>query len=250
MKITGIIISTPDPGTLAADHGMEQCVYRTDDGKTLNCCRRKMNYDLPGKAAVLLFLHGAGERGNDNSLQLFHGAKEVISWCSRNKQKVLLLFPQCPKNIQWVATPWSDLSHTLPEISEPLSLALAALDHEVAAGKDDIDTSRIYVSGISMGGYGTWDVLSRYPEKIAAAFPICGGADITMAEKMKNVPILTFHGSEDKTVPVSRTRDMVEALRKAGAKITYVELQGCDHNSWTPAFADDKNWAWLFEQSK
>lgn len=228
---------------------MEQCVYTSSEGKQLNYCRRIVNPDQPGPLPVLLFLHGAGERGCDNDLQLHHGAAEVISWCERNNQKVLLLFPQCPENHQWVNTPWDALSHTLPEISEDLSLALAMLESETA--RTDADRNRLYICGISMGGYGTWDAISRNPELFAAAFPVCGGADTEQAPKLVNMPILTWHGGVDSVVPTSRTRDMVDALKKAGSqKVTYVEVPGCDHNSWTPAFQEDASWKWLFAQSK
>ena len=233
----------------AAQYAMQPCVFTSNEGKTLNYCRRMMNPELPGDPAVLLFLHGAGERGCDNDLQLVHGAAEVISWCERNKQKVLLLFPQCPENQQWVNTPWNALSHTLPEISEALTLAYAMLNSECE--KVAADRKRIYISGISMGGYGTWDIISRFPETFAAAFPVCGGADTAQAPKLTDMPILAYHGAIDSVVPTSRTRDMVNALKEAGScKVTYVEIPDCDHNSWTPAFRDDASWKWLFEQHK
>lgn len=231
----------------ACKYKMEQCVYNAPDGKKMNYCRRELNAELPGKTPVLLFLHGAGERGDDNDKQLVHGAAEVISWCERNKQKVLLLFPQCPEEEQWVNTPWGALSHTLPEESEAMKLALEMLKSEMA--RSGADETRIYVSGISMGGYGTWDAVSRYPELFAAAFPVCGGADTAQAEKLKDLPILTFHGDSDTVVPTSRTRDMAAALRAAGStKITYTEVPDCGHDSWFTAFRTDSSWEWLFAQ--
>ena len=101
-----------------------------------------------------------------------------------------------------------------------------------------------------MGGYGTWDAISRYPEKFAAAFPVCGGADLAMAPKVKNIPILTYHGDSDTVVLTKRTQEMVAAVKKAGGNITYVEVPNCGHNSWSPAFGEEKNWKWLFEQKK
>lgn len=228
---------------------MEQAVFTTADGKTLNYCRRLINPELPGNAAVLLFFHGAGERGCDNSRQLTHGAGEVVNYCEKNSQKVLLLFPQCPENQQWVNTPWGELRHSLPPESEAMGLVRQMLKKELA--DTSIDLNRIYVSGISMGGYATWDILSREPELFAGAFPVCGGADTAMAERLKNIPILTYHGDSDTTVPVSRTRDIVAALKSAGStSINYVELPGCGHNSWEPAFAVEANWQWLFNCHK
>ncbi|MBR2373692.1 MAG: prolyl oligopeptidase family serine peptidase [Lentisphaeria bacterium] len=250
MKITQVESFPADQETLAGKYGMEQCVYKSSNGKLLKCCRREMNYDKSGKAAVLLFLHGAGERGDDNTSQLVHGAAEIIAWCEKNREKVLLLFPQCPEGMQWVDTPWGDLSHSLPPESESMALAMAALEYEMTVGEDETDAGRIYIAGISMGGYGTWDALSRHPERFAAAFPVCGGGDTAQAEKMKDIPILTYHGALDTVVPPERSRTMVDAVRKAGGRITYVELPDCNHGSWFAAFAEDNNWKWLFEQKK
>lgn len=235
--------------SLSKKYNMEQCVHISAEGQKLNYCRRQLNPDLPGATSVLLFLHGAGERGDDNAKQLYHGAAEVISWCERNARKVLLLFPQCPEGQQWVNTPWGDLRHDLPEESESLKLALSLLEAEIQ--KVQADRSRIYISGISMGGYGTWDAISRYPELFAAAFPVCGGADTAQAPKLINLPILTFHGDSDTVVPTSRTREMVEALKRAGSHhITYHEVPDCGHDSWFTAFRDDTSWEWLFSQKK
>ena len=208
-----------------------------------------MNWDLPEKASLFLFFHGAGERGSDNEKQLIIGAREVTEWCRKNKQKVLLIFPQCPEGKQWVDTPWGAPEHKIGAESESMKLAMALLDEQL---KDqDIDSDRVYVAGISMGGFGTWDAISRYPEKFAAAFPVCGGADCAMAERIKDIPILTYHGSADTVVLPNRSRDITAAVRNAGGtKITYIELSGVHHGSWGPAFAEEKNWAWLFSQKK
>ena len=235
--------------SLPVKYEMEQLLYTTEDGRTMNYCRREMNWDQPGKAAVLIFFHGAGERGNDNEKQLFHGAKEVTEWCAKNKMKALLVFPQCPGGKQWVDTPWNAPSHTLPAESESMKLAMELLNEELKSS--DLDKNRVYVAGISMGGFGTWDAISRYPEKFAAAFPICGGADLAMADKVKHIPILTYHGDSDTVVLTKRTREMVAAVKKAGGtKITYVEVPDCGHNSWSTAFGKEDNWKWLFEQKK
>ena len=235
--------------SLPVKYGMEQVQYKTADGQVLNYCRREMNWEQPGKAAVLLFLHGAGERGSENEKQLVHGAKEVTEWCAKNKMKVLLLFPQCPSGKQWVDTPWNAPAHTIPAISESMTLAMELLDEEIE--NRNIDKKRVYIGGISMGGFGTWDAISRFPEKFAAAFPVCGGADLAMADKVKNIPIRTYHGDSDTVVLTQRTRDMVEAVKNAGGTmITYVEVPECGHNSWTPAFTEDDNWKWLFAQKK
>ena len=233
----------------AEKYQMEQCVFRSASGGILHYCRRLINPELPGETPVLLFLHGAGERGCDNDKQLVHGCAEVTAWCEKNKQKALLLFPQCPENQQWVDTPWGDLSHSMPEISSAMALAFEMLEDEIT--RSGADRKRIYAAGISMGGYGTWDAVSRCPEKFAAAFPVCGGADLAQAPKLADLPILVFHGDSDTVVPTSRSRDMVEALRAAGSQcVKYTEVPACGHDSWFTAFRDDASWAWLFAQSR
>ena len=233
---------------LNVKYGMEQCVYTSADGKKLNYCRRQ--FGNAGKdSAVVLFLHGAGERGDNNYSQLVHGAREMSEFCVKNNLNVLALFPQCPKEHQWVNTPWNQPEHTMPEESEDLRLAQAMLDMEIE--RTGADRNRIYVMGISMGGFGTWDSISRYPEKFAAAFPVCGGVDVKQVENFKKVPLLIYHGEVDSVVMPKRSRDAAAALEAAGCTtFRYVEVPGRDHDSWVPAFAEEANWKWLFEQSK
>ena len=235
--------------SLAKKYEMEQKVYQEESGKKLLFCSRKMNWDQPGKAAVLLFFHGAGERGNDNEKQLVHGAREIVQWCTENKQKVLLIFPQCPNGQQWVDTPWGAPEHKLTQESEAMKLVFGLLKETLK--EQDIDPGRVYVSGISMGGFGTWDAISRCPELFAAAFPVCGGADTAMAERLKDLPILVYHGDSDTVVLTKRSRDIAAAIKAVGGtKIKYVEVPNCGHGSWGPAFADNNNWKWLFEQKR
>src|SRR5262249_27433913 len=113
-----------------------------------------------------------------------------------------------------------------------------------------IDKKRIYVTGLSMGGYGTWGLLSRKPDLFAAAIPICGGGDVKKAGKFAKGPIWGFHGDKDKAVPVESSREMIKALEKAGAKPKYNEYEGVGHDSWTRTYRDEKVHEWLFEQKK
>ena len=235
---------------LAIHYGMEQKTFQGKSGKVLNYCRKESgDWSKVDKVPVLIFLHGAGERGDNNWSQLFHGAGDLTAYCNEKELPILLLFPQCPFDKQWVDTPWNALEHKIPAISESLSLAMEMLDFELENNK--IDKHRVYIAGISMGGFGTWDALSRFPEKFAAAFPVCGGADIAMADVLKNIPILTYHGDSDTIVFTKRTRDIYSAIKAAGGeKITYIEVPNCGHESWLVAFKESKNWDWLFRQSK
>ena len=111
-----------------------------------------------------------------------------------------------------------------------------------------IDPQRIYLTGLSMGGYGTWDLLARKPDLFAAGVPVCGGGDESTAEKFAKVPVWVFHGDKDTAVPVGRSRTMVEALKKAGGHPKYTEYAGVGHNPWDKAYADPKLMNWLFKQ--
>ena len=194
--------------------------------------------DRPGKFSLLVFLHGAGERGTDNERTKLNGVGKIARYLLDNRLKVVLLIPQCPPEQQWVDTPWSALSHRMaPEPSRPLRAALALLDAKCE--EFAVDPAQIRVCGISMGGYGTWEAICRRPKFFAAAFAVCGGADETLAPKLKDMNIVVYHGALDPTVPVERSRNMVAALRRAGNdRVLYVELPGVRHNSWETAFGD------------
>jgi predicted peptidase len=108
----------------------------------------------------------------------------------------------------------------------------------------------VYLTGISMGGYGSWDLAARMPEWFAAVIPICGGGDETTAPKLKGLPIWCFHGAADKAVPVERSRTMVEAVKAAGGTVQYTEYEGVGHDSWSPAYRDPATLDWLFRQRR
>lgn len=113
-----------------------------------------------------------------------------------------------------------------------------------------VDTARIYITGLSMGGFGTWDIVQRMPNTFAAAMPVCGGGDTEMANAIKNVPIWVFHGGSDNVVKTSRSRDMIAALKKAGGKPLYTEYKGVGHVCWGQTYANKEVLNWLFGQRK
>ena len=125
---------------------------------------------------------------------------------------------------------------------------IAALEDTLK--REPIDPARIYLTGLSMGGYGSWDLAARMPDRFAAVIPICGGGDGATAAKIKDLPIWCFHGDADTAVRVERSRTMIEALRAAGGAPKYSELAGVGHDSWTPAYRDPDVLAWLFAQKK
>jgi predicted peptidase len=222
--------------------------FKSDSG-TLNYRIYKPEMKEGQKFPVVLFLHGAGERGSDNTAQLQWGAEQFVSDAVQSKYPSILIFPQCPKNERWVNVDWSAKSHDQPEKpSDSLQLTFELLDKTVT--ELPVDTNRIYVAGLSMGGYGTWDAIGRRPDFFAAAAPICGGGDPKQAEVFKTMPIWVFHGDADNAVPVERSRKMVAALKELDGNVKYTEYPGVGHNSWSPTFKNSEFFEWLYGQTK
>jgi predicted peptidase len=199
---------------------------------------------------LLLFLHGAGERGTDNQAQL---KNDALAWTTRQAQAgnpTVVVYPQCPSDAQWVDAPWSDGSYALAKttISKPMAAVmnlLAALQQELP-----IDAKRLLVTGPSMGGYGTFDIIARNPTMFAGALSLCGGGDPTQGPALRHLPIWIFHGDSDPAVPVRGSRQMVRALRDAGGSPNYTEVASGGHNMWNVAYQDLKVLRWLLAQTK
>lgn len=204
----------------------------------------------PGKTYPLVILfHGAGERGTDNVSQLVWGAEPLLRHMRARGVEGYFIAGQVPNGRQWVETPWSNVAHRMPaQPSEPMALALELLDRTRA--ERPVDPARIYATGVSMGGYGTWDAVQRRPELFAAAMPVCGGGDTHLAWKIRDVPVWAWHGDADGVVPPVRSREMVSALWAVDGKVRYTEVPGCGHDVWRPAYASQEALDWLFEQRK
>lgn len=224
--------------------------YADQDGNVLNYRLLKpLEYDPTEKYPLVLFLHGAGERGDDNAAQLKHGMQDFCEPGRREKMKCYVLAPQCPKNQKWADVDWTQDHVALPDsISTSLRLVFEVLDSMVEDAA--IDKNRIYITGLSMGGYGTWDAIYRRPDFFAAALPICGGADPKTAEKIKHIPIWCFHGDKDRAVRVQFSRDMIDALKKAEGEPKYTEYPGVGHDSWTRTYANPEVHEWLFSKRR
>ncbi len=229
---------------------LEKKTY-TDAGgkKLLYRLLQPMTVDPKQRYPLVVFLHGAGERGADNEKQLIHGVPEFLKPENRKDYPCFLIAPQCPEGQKWVDVDWGAETNEQPkEPSESMRLVLGLIDQ---LPKDyPIDVKRIYVTGLSMGGYGTWDLIARRPDLFAAAVPICGGGDENTAPKIAKIPIWAFHGSKDPAVKVSRTIHMIEALKKAGGDPGCTIYPGVGHASWDPAYQDAAMWKWLFAQKR
>ena len=209
----------------------------------------------PGSAyPLVLFFHGSGERGDDNQKQLQHAVGRFAAPDALKEYPCFVVVPQCPTQWDNQQTMWTGerermrLMKLSPEPATPLR---TALELSIAIQeKLPIDTDRIYVTGISMGGFAVWETLIRYPQRFAAAIPVCGGGDLGHADPIKDIPIWAFHGAEDPTVPVEWSRSMIQMIEKAGGHPRYTEYPGVGHNSWARAFAEPELLPWLFAQKR
>lgn len=239
------------PAVEAADvyQVFEPREHTSGDHKLLYRLMKPNDYDPNKKYPLVLFLHGAGERGDDNKAQLKHGMPEFATDIIRNKFPAFVVAPQCPNNKKWCEVDWGANEHAMPaEPSDPLRLTFEVL--EKLQKEFSIDANRLYVTGLSMGGYGTWDCLQRKPGMWAAAMPICGGGDLDGAKAMKDIPIWNFHGDLDGAVKPERSRKMIAAIKAAGGSPKYTEYILTGHDSWVPAYRTPEHYEWLFAQKK
>ena len=182
---------------------------------------------------LVLFLHGAGERGADLEKNRAHGPFKELA--KGRKIPAIVIAPQCPAGDWWAS-------------EKMLAVVKGLLDD--AEKRYRVDRSREVLTGLSMGGYGTWALAEMYPKRFAALAPICGNGDVSKVAVLKDVPIWTVHGDMDAAVPVQGTRDLVAALRAAGSRVRYDEIAGGGHDTWTQTYAQDAFWGWLLAQRR
>jgi predicted peptidase len=202
----------------------------------------------PGQTyPLVILLHGSGERGDDNQLQLKHAAGDLLKYAQAHP--AIVVVPQCPKGVWW--------SGPENEVGQPKSPPPAVLPIEAVSALLDqllkdlpVDRSRVYLTGLSMGGNGAFDFVARRPGVFAAAMPICGWGDAATAAAFKGTAVRVYHGDRDDAVPVDESRKMVAALKAAGVSVEYTEYPGVGHNSWTRTYADPKVLDWLWAQKR
>jgi predicted peptidase len=203
---------------------------------------------------VILFLHGSGERGTDGWRETIHGVANTIRF-EPARVPAIVVFPQAPPETRW--------------LDEPAEAAMQALDKAIAEFHGD--PSRVYITGLSMGGYGTLHLAMAHPNRFAAAVVVCGGllphpsttavrqSPLTMggdpyataAHQLRGLPIWFFHGKDDTVIPVDESRHLVDELRRAGAaNVHYTEYEGVGHGAWDRAYGEAEMWTWLFSQRK
>jgi predicted peptidase len=187
-------------------------------------------YEKEGKAwPLVLFLHGAGESGQDLNKVKVHGPPKLVE--AGKEFPFIVVSPQAPR-MGW-----------------DVNTLNALLDDILSNYR--VDRDRIYVTGLSMGGFGTWALAAAYPERFAALVPICGGGNTADAKKLVNIPIWVFHGAKDNVVPPSRSESMVNALKEAGAKnLKFTLYPNANHDSWTETYNNPEMWNWLLQQKR
>ncbi len=181
------------------------------------------------KWPMVLFLHGAGERGEDLELVKNHGLPKLIE--QGRSFPFIVLSPQCHENQRWSIE------------------FLNALLNETFL-KYEIDENRIYVTGLSMGGFSAWELALKYPERFAAIAPVCGGADPQKACLIKHLPVWAFHGAKDKIVPIDRAQAMVDALRSLGGDVKFTVYPDAGHDSWTETYENQELYDWLLRHHR
>lgn len=213
-----------------------------------------LNFDATKKYPLIIFLHGSGERGSDNDAQLTWGGDLFLDSLNRAKFPAIVVFPQCPNSSKWSEYNKSSKTDSTgyewgPDqpMLKPLKLVSDFID--TLLGSSVVDKKRVYIGGLSMGGFGTLELLWRKPGVFAAAIPICGAGN---PEKVKsyqpNLPIWLFHGEKDPVIPVSNSRLIYSTLKKITAKVKYTEYPNVGHDSWINAFNEPELLPWLFSQ--
>jgi predicted peptidase len=183
------------------------------------------------KWPVMLFLHGAGERGDDLNVVKKHGPPKLIE--AGKEFPFIVVSPQCPNSSWW------------PEQVDALVGLLDDIESKYA-----VDHEREYLTGLSMGGFGTWALATRYPARFAALAPICGGGDRFLVNRLKNVPVWVFHGAKDPTVPLQSSTEMVEALKKAGGDVQLTVYPEAQHDCWTETYNNPKLYEWFLSHHR
>jgi predicted esterase len=185
--------------------------------------------DTSRRWPTILFLHGAGERGDDLERVTRHGPPKIVK--TRKDFPFIVISPQCPDGIWW----------SVPALDDLLK--------EVTA-KYPVDTDRLYLTGLSMGGFGSWALATEYPDRFAAVVPICGAGDPQDVDRIKDVPVWVFHGARDPVVPLDRSTQMVDALRKLNGRVKLTIYPEADHDSWTATYENQELYDWLLRQAR
>ncbi|OJV40711.1 MAG: hypothetical protein BGO29_05755 [Bacteroidales bacterium 36-12] len=253
MKV--VFTRLPDVCDIPAKEAYTREIFTSSNGEILNY--RKLSPIQPEvgkKYPLVIFMHGAGERGLDNNAQLTHGGELFAKKFNRETYPAYVLFPQCPAQYFWAYEP-APTSYNATTF--PVNSVLAPAQRQVKElidiylAQEDIDVKRVYITGVSMGGMATFDMVCRFPEIFAAAVPICGGVNTERINpSVKDVYWRIFHGDADGVVPLSNSRTAHSKLMVSGAEVEYIEYPGVNHDVWNNVFEREDFLPWLFEKIK
>ncbi len=208
----------------------EQKAHRFDIHRSLDYLLfLPTSYEQLDSHPLIIFLHGAGERGSNIDVVKVHGPPKIAP--TKPAFPFIVLSPQCPAGQRWNA----------PDVK-------ALLEHIKENYK--VDRERIYLTGLSMGGFGTWDIASNYPYEFAAIAPVCGGGNPRNTRRMGHIPTWVFHGGKDTVVPISQSEDMVAGMEKAGGTPKFTIYPNAGHDSWTKTYNNPALYRWFLEHKK
>jgi len=234
-------------------------IFRSGKGELPYRILYPLSFDSTHQYPLLIFLHGAFEKGTDNEAQLRIGGRFFLREENRKNFPAIIVFPQCPDDDSWA---WFDTkidsttglaaSWDFPFHKEPTAVTgLLKKLIDSLLSTSFIDKSRIYIGGLSQGGMGVYDMIARYPDIFTAAFPICGAGKVSTAKEFAGkVAVWIFHGTDDEIVPVRFSREFYKRLIKLNADVKYSEYPSVHHNSWVNDFAEKELLSWVFTKTR
>jgi len=216
-------------------HGQHPQVFEKTITKTLSCKYLLFLPESYGKKKqdwpILLFLHGLGQSGDDVNKVKVHGPPKIVE--TQKDFLFILVSPQCPEG-KWWPNETEVLINLLDEITS----------------RYDVDTKRVYLTGLSMGGYGTWALAAEYPERFAAIAPICGGGNRILSFRLKDVPVWAFHGAKDRVVPLKQSEEMVNSIKSRGGNAKLTVYPDAGHDCWTKTYNNEELYEWFLKHRK
>ena len=253
MKLAALflVLAAPAWAQFSAEEMLKPYVYTNETGETFAYRMSAPQFPVAGKKyPLILFLHGSGECGADNLRQIKVGLPSLMAVLLKQPEPVIVLAPQCQSGNWWIHKLARDANYAAAKVpTGSMEVALSLCHNMVASGLADPD--RLYITGLSLGGFGAWDAIQRETTLFAAAIPICGGGDIRRVQPIKKLPIWVFHGRDDKNVSVDCSRRMVESLKLAGNRsVRYTEYEHAAHDVWDRAYSDPEVIVWLLKQNR